>query len=559
MKHPALTRVFAIVLAVLCLVMLLAGVFGIRSALRDRISDRANQARLSGRIDDYELVSQALAGTISYKEAKEALDARQDQHDEDAAQHRIDLATYTATKGGITEGINALDEADAAYAAGKAQYEQGLKEFEKKEAAFWEGYRQFQEGQQQLADGWAQYNTLSSALTSAQGQLAGLKAIGDILADDSSDDAQALQSAAIAAYDGAISAFDSAMGVTDSMKSQGGITTEQLQMMMDLLEQETGIALAELPLEGVSAEQLQQLEDSIVAATGMTPDQIRSALAEQRDSLASGDAELLLTPEQFAAVREIYRQNRDLVVSAIGAVEGKLNELGATVEETGQQLSAAQAEMDKMAAFMEQGKAGIEQGRKALEEAGKQIEAGGAALYAGRAEIWYQMGKLEEKEKELQAEKASLDQESEELSAQEESAQQQKELEQRETSLRLMLLDRPEIEERVDAGTPLLDAAKAYLLQWTGETEHSFRGRLAAYILMLVGALAACLGIPAAFEKSKSRSLLIVPVLLALLCAAAVEAIVLSLGLRLSYSALAVAIFAAIQLLITVPKAKRNA
>ena len=36
MKHPALTRVFAIVLAVLCLVMLLAGLLGLRSASRDR-------------------------------------------------------------------------------------------------------------------------------------------------------------------------------------------------------------------------------------------------------------------------------------------------------------------------------------------------------------------------------------------------------------------------------------------------------------------------------------------------------------------------------------------
>ena len=558
MKHPALARVFAIVLAVLCLVMLLAGVFGIRSTMDELLRGQEDYARLADRIEEYRVIADALSGTISYEESSKALEERQEQHEDEAAQHRMDLATYTATKSGINQGIAALDEADAQFAAGKQQYLEGLKTFEEQEAAFNAGYAQFQAGKQQLADGWAQYNTLNSALQAAQAQLAGLMAISDILVSDDTDDAEQLQRAAVAAYDGAIASFDQAVGVADSMKAQGGISAEQVQLLVAALAESAGVSIDQLPLEGVTAEQLQQLEDAITQATGMTPGQIRDTLLTQRSNVENGDAQLLLSPEQFAAVREVFRQNKDLVLTAIQAIANRLAELSGNLDGTRAQLAAAQAEMDQMEQVMEQGKAGIEEGRKAMEAAGKEIQIGEAALYENRAYIWYQMGKLEEQEETLKQEKEALDREADALSELDRQAQQQKELEQRETSVRLMLLARDGIAQKVDDGAALLEAAREYAEQYGTQIEQMYRGRMAVNLLMLLGALFGFLAIPAAFEKLKSRLMLIGPVLLCLGCAAGVEVLCRQLGRGDSYSALAVALFALLQLLIVIPREKKK-
>lgn len=558
MKHPALTRVFAVVLVILCLVMLLAGAFGIRSAMDERLRGQEDHARLTDRIEEYRLITQALSGTVSYEEANKELEARQGEHDDAASQHRTDLATYTATRSGIQEGIAMLDEADAAFAAGKQKYLDSVKEFEKKEAEFNAGYQQFLVGKQQLADGWAQYNATAAAVQAAQAQLAGLIAISDILADEGIDDAEALQRAAIAAYDGAISNFDQALGVANSLKGQGGISAAQIQMLLGALAEEAGISLDTIVIDGVSAEQLQQLENAITEATGMTPQQIRDALVAGRSDVEGSDPEYLLTPEQFAAVREIYRQNRDLVLAAIQAVSSRLSQLSGTLESSRAQLAAAQAEMDQAEKLMAQGQAALEQGRAALEEAGREIEKGEAALYESRAQIWFEMGKLDEKEEELRQEKEALDQEAGELGEMSEKTQQQKDLEERETSVRLMLLSREGIEQRVDDGTALLAAAEDYETQLRRDIEWMYQGRMTAYVLMLAGALASFLALPAAFERIKNRAMLLIPVFVCLGCALGAEYICLDLGRGHSYSAIAVCIFAVIQLLIVLPRADKR-
>ncbi len=50
LKHPALTRILSLVLAVLCLTMLFAGLGSIAGAMRDRDSAMADYGRLTGRI-----------------------------------------------------------------------------------------------------------------------------------------------------------------------------------------------------------------------------------------------------------------------------------------------------------------------------------------------------------------------------------------------------------------------------------------------------------------------------------------------------------------------------
>lgn len=164
MKHPALTRLFAVALAILSLVMLIAGAAGISKAAKDRNGTLADVGRLRGRMDEYNTVTMALDGTISYEEANRLLTERQEQHDADAAQHRSDLAMYSATRGGVLSGEEALEQADSAMDTAWAQFRAGEAEFKKGEEAFNEGYRQFQEGKTQLEEGIAQYEALKAGL-----------------------------------------------------------------------------------------------------------------------------------------------------------------------------------------------------------------------------------------------------------------------------------------------------------------------------------------------------------------------------------------------------------
>lgn len=562
MKHPALTRVFAVVLAVLCLVMLIAGAWGISKAAADHQASQANLERLAGRMDEYRLVSQALEGTVSYQQVSEQLDTRQEKHDEDASQHRTDLAIYTATRSGLQQGNQALNEADAALAAGRAQYEQALALFQQQEAAFNEGYRQFQQGRQQLADFQNTYNTAIGALANARSSLSALQNIGNIL---ESDDENARQALTVAAYDEALAAIDQAMGLGADLQSLEPTLADLAAMSPEQLAQFS----QGMGGEAISAEQLSQIKTAydenwqsvmatiqnlnaqvpaIEAATGMTFSQLRQGIQAERDNVAALDANTPISEEQFAAMKLAYAANRDAISQALAEADRQLSQLETTAAGVGAQLSNAQAEMNALAETMEQGRFGIEQGRQALIAAGEQIEAGADALESGRAQLWYQMNELEKQKAELEEEKQTLKQDADELSGIRQEAQQQKELEQRQTSLRLMLLDRDGIRERVDRGAKLMDAAQAYSDWYRADAERTYHGRLAAYILMIVGAMSGFLGIPGAFEKIKSPVRTMAPVLLCFLCADGAEAACLYLGRGNTYSALAVLIFAAIQL-----------
>jgi len=187
MKHPVLARVFAIVLAILCLVMTLAGVFGLRSAARDRQRAMEDAGRLRDRAASYTDALAALDGGTPYNEANDTLQRHQAEHDKLASRHRSEMALYTATQSGLRSGTYAMDQADAAFAEGKKQYEAGLAEFNKQAAAFDEQYRQFQEGKQQLQNFAALYDAAAGLLQNAWYHSQNAHAIGDLLESEDPD------------------------------------------------------------------------------------------------------------------------------------------------------------------------------------------------------------------------------------------------------------------------------------------------------------------------------------------------------------------------------------
>ena len=88
---------------------------------------------------------------------------------------------------------------------------------------------------------------------------------------------------------------------------------------------------------------------------------------------------------------------------------------------------------------------------------------------------------------------------------------------------------------------------------------HKIGGLMVFLVIALyAGAVFGVLGLPAAFEGVRSRFLLIAPVFMCLLCAAAAEAVFVYMGRGHSYSALAVVLFAFLQLLIVIPQKKKR-
>mgnify|MGYP002537957446 FL=1 len=133
MKHPTLVRVFSIVLAIMCVIMLGGGVSGFGKAAKEHNERMAEAQRYEERIETYRQADEKLAGSISYDDAYKVLKELLAEHDEEASQHRTDLAEYSAKKGGYKMAASLMDDAKQQLAEAKAQVEEGKKQLTEKE------------------------------------------------------------------------------------------------------------------------------------------------------------------------------------------------------------------------------------------------------------------------------------------------------------------------------------------------------------------------------------------------------------------------------------------
>ena len=142
MKHPALTRAMAFTLAIVSIIVLLVGSSGLKKAEELKAEDTAAHDKYVERVELYKTLTAELEGLEAYNTADETLTEKETQHDKDAAQHRTDVATHTATEGGYKTGADALWEAKAqleekswGYYGGMQTYNEKKAEFEKLKAA----------------------------------------------------------------------------------------------------------------------------------------------------------------------------------------------------------------------------------------------------------------------------------------------------------------------------------------------------------------------------------------------------------------------------------------
>ncbi len=572
MKHPALTRVMAVALVVLCLTMAAAGALGLRQAERDRRLTREDMERLRVRVEEYAALTAELEGREDYASLNGRLSERQKAYDKESSQHRSELGTFTATQYGIGVGLDAIDEAEALFAAYKAKFTAAL-------ASLQDGMDQIDTLFGYL---WTLYDTAAPILDSAGEHLATARGFTAVL-----DEGDALRySQVVAAYDELIAVADETVetaetlrGLEPTLDALAAFDIGSLTAMADSMEElrDSFSSFGDVPLSayqdyGVQVDfdmdrivQLKQIydqswatikqglalydaaaaqaEESLRELTGMDAETLRAEAQAVRGELAAHGNEPI-DPEASAAILAAWGSSRAAVMQGLDTADAGLAELAGYAGQIRDMLGNLQTQFDSLRAMLAQA-----QGVIATAE---------EAMYQGRAMIWQQMGLQREKEEALWDRKDVLDEEALALQQLSDAAETQKEKEQRQNTLRSNLLSRDGIKERSDAGEELGSAAQAFLDETLSRAEDVYARRRIACLLMLFGALYSLIGIPAAFEAAKSRLLLTLPVLHCFGCAAGAEQILWQLGRGLSYSCLAVMAFALLLLLVSGPKKKRK-
>lgn len=478
MKHPALARVMATVFAIMCVIMLVAGIFAIGDAKTQLAEDDREYDKLTERIATYEELTAKLAGVEPYKTAKEKLDARQEQHDKDASEYRMDLAERGATQGGYKMGADKLWEAKAELKEGEYQYKVGRAQFEQKAAEF-----------------EAMKPQLQKAIEGAQGLAA--------------------------------------------MISMAAPTKPTVP---------TPPAVVENPGDFKEPE-------------NATPEEIEQARADYEAKLSAYNnylAELDNYEKKLPEYKqklEAYYNTSAMILAPFGAELEKLGLAGAN--DCTVVVNALNNMADSTQQQLTQGEAALNEARAKLDAAGAKIESGKQTIQGNLEQIWYEMGQADEAESDFAARREALMAEADEFAAETAELEQRKQDENKLSSTRILLKKYAGISARLDKGGELAESAKAYAEEFSAGYHRDYKLRLVLCALEIVGGILGLACIPAAYEKSKSRALLLIPAVVALLCAAAVEAIGIASGLGKAYAAVPTIIFAVFYILAAAPKMRR--
>ena len=603
MKHQALARVFAVVLAILCLLLLATGVRGFRKADEELTERRAWEEKYADRIQSYVELEAELAGSISYEEAQKELEKRLEQHESDASQHRTDTALHTAEKGGNQMGADLIWEAMPELASAKGDLEEAKRQLAEKEAAFAQGKAAITA---QVNNGVAACNAERASLAELQRQIAAylmteptippeptipmmpvevkkpeppyivppppesdfVTATEPVLPENPTEEDLAAYQEKYAEYEAllaqqreeyqkALAAYEEAIALQQRLyEEQVKQYNEQLTVYEKLLQDyheavaqyETDKAAYDAAVEAYRQWSLGLMSFiSALQQEGATIAALGSELAEAGNSLAAlasllgGDGESAGgtdTPDQGGEI-SLDQMSPDKAVSAmIGMVDSMIAGYG--------RISAGLGAIE----------GGLAEARNKVFEGELALKKAEAEMQGQLENIWYNLGELEKEAEKLAEEKETLDREADVLSKKILENEALKDLTNRRNSARQLLLNVAEVKSEGAESGDLPGAAERYLERYRSETQALDEGRRRVNVLAILAAAAGLLGIPGAFELTKKRVFLLVPVLLCLGFAAGADWLHASLGFGQMYAALFTAIFAAIQFLIVLPKKK---
>lgn len=556
MKHPALARVFSIVLAIMSLFMLLNGAFGFGKADAALEESMAKYRRMEEKTDTYALLSAQRKNSVSYEEALAELEALQDRHDEDAAQHRTDLATHTATMGGYELGANMIRDGQEQLALAKAELESGKALMAEKEQQLQQLRTAFDAVEPLLR--WAVENSggsdaeyklalaiIDRIIAEIDAALSGEPQPPEEPAEPTAPEAPVpltadADEAARAAYEQALLDYAAKTGeYNQAMEAYAAAMTDYAQKLLDyqtalagwqqryqaaLASTEAGAAEAESRIQAGNAQRdavLSQLPADILGGLGGgeigMPDLSNMTLEERRALLVQ--------------IREYLVQTGSLEA----ALTGILDSLESQLTQAEAALAAAKAQ--------------VLLGEKAMKRAEQELQHQLELL-------WYNMGQLEDEAVELEENKTRLDQEADDLDRRLVTVDEKKEIEQKYRSARIVLMQEAGIADAVNAGGDLVESARTYIQDGRAAVQHRHTLLYVINILALAGGLLGLLSIPGSFEKTGRRLLLVLPTALCLACALAADGLNMRLGLGQMYTALAAALAAALHLATILPRNK---
>ena len=414
MKNSALIRVFSIVLAILSVVLIVTGSLGIKKAYEDKSLNERRLKKLVTAADSYEELSAKLKGKDSYSKALTKFEKHEKDYNKSAAEHKTDLAVYTATQGGIREAREMI------YANRKAAYDQI-------------------DGNRDSAIATARDTVVQMARAEAKNKIqAGMQLIID--------------------------------GATDAA--------------------------------------IKKLEEMF---PGGYPEDVKNAAIEAAINEAKQSEMYVQLEAQLAGVDSLITENTPELQEPLAQAEA------AAVNA----LTEARNKVDEM-------------------------------LQPAFDAIWREEKKLEEDAAELETEKTDLEKDYKKLNDEKKALDELKADEQRMTSSKVTLTNNENIKSAVDGGEDLISASRNEITRFTDSMHHDFKYRVIACGLMLFAALMGFLDIPPAFEKTKSKLLLIAPMVLFVLCCGGAEGISLWLGRGNMYSAISAGAFGLIQLLLMI-------
>ena len=223
MKHPTLSRIMAILLTLISLSALVSGFYGLHKAEKDKSREDNELYELRDTAEEYRTVLALLSDRESYDSLKESLEKLQEEQDSESAAHRQDLASYTATRGGVESGVEALQQAQEALDEGNALFQNAAAQFLAQEEAFKKIYESAMEGKAQLEQSLPLLSSAETALGAIENLIGSLRSIGNIMdlsGENPDENGEAMRKAALEAYDAMLSSWSAAENVVNALQDQ---------------------------------------------------------------------------------------------------------------------------------------------------------------------------------------------------------------------------------------------------------------------------------------------------------------------------------------------------
>ena len=608
MKHPALARVFAVVVTILGLLLLLYGIRGFGKADSEHADRLAYEKKTGGRIENYETLRAEYLNSADYQETMDALKRFLDEHEKAAARHKTDTALYSATKGGLKMGEDMIVTIRAQMNEIREQLRNATSR-----RAFLEGLLTELIASQKSNLPWLETLSAQAAQYAVESYTQGAKVTlvsSELRALMENEPTPASVAAALYTPpeppsvpmlpllpDMAGTPVDMMQVYGAAMDSFLGAAADYEQAMTDYAQnlQASYDASARQYMEQFSGGSVADILTDAAAGAEYT---LAHKLWEEECEMVKGQLDLhearRYIPRLSSALAALIRQTDSISASVTletGGIYPAIAELMAMADSTGARIDARldtdlkslpnaeflilTDDIERLFDLITDGFIVVAQNldnpssliaelmeRLHITEAlvkllEPMLEKAEQQMQAALEELWYQMGEAEKDTLKLEAEKLGLDKEAVLLSRRTLDADALKDLRSRYISSRQLLINIPEVRAMTADESQLADNARSWLHTYSQETERLYRGKRLINVLAIFSGVMAVLGIPAAFELLKSRFLLIAPVLLCMLSAAGAEALNLYLGEGQHYFGLFTAIFAFIQLLIVLPRVKK--